>query len=63
MLAAGARWRINGGAWNAKPSQWLPEGTYTVEWADVSGWITPPAATQTLQRSQSRAVTGVYQSP
>ncbi|HOW97648.1 MAG TPA: choice-of-anchor D domain-containing protein [Kiritimatiellia bacterium] len=63
MRAAGARWRINGGAWNAKASQWVPEGVYTVEWADVSGWITPPPVTQLVQRGQGPVLTGVYQSP
>ena len=61
MPAAGARWRIDGGAWNAKSAQWMPPGIHTAEWSAVSGWTTPSAVVSTAQPLQSIILTGLYQ--
>ena len=64
-VAAGAKWRVSGGAAQASGATVsLPPGTnYAVTFDGVSGWTAPASRTVTVQRSQTAVVAGNYTPP
>jgi hypothetical protein len=64
-VAAGAKWRVSGGAAQASGATVsLPPGTnYGVIFDGVSGWTAPAGRTVTVQRSQTAVVAGNYTPP
>lgn len=58
--AAGAQWRLQGGEWQSSgASEYLPEGSYTIEFKEVAGWPTP--ANRTVAVGEGRTfITGRY---
>jgi hypothetical protein len=64
-VAAGAEWRVSGGAAQASGATVsLPPGTnYAVTFDGVSGWTAPASRTVTVQRSQTAVVAGNYRPP
>ncbi len=61
-VADGALWRYVGGTWTAGGTviSNLPLGTYTVEFAPLGRWITPPSVPVVLASPQTVVVTGAY---
>lgn len=61
VVAAGARWNLNGGAWTNSGAQ-IPAamGTYTVNFEVVTGWVQPAKIVLQHSGSGSTSVTGVY---
>lgn len=62
-VTAGARWKVDNGAWKpsgAKVSN-LSAATHTVTFKPISGWITPAAQTITLEAGEAALATGTYQ--
>src|SRR5688572_33502782 len=46
-VSAGAQWRANGGAWrnSGVTVKYIPDGTCTVTFKALNGWITPAPQT------------------
>ena len=61
-VSAGARWRVDGGAWqtNGAVVASLLAGDHTVAFTNLFGWITPSNQTVTISLAQTNLVTGVY---
>ena len=60
---AGAQWRRTGTiAWqdHAYTETNVPIGTHTVEFKDISGWITPENQVVTIEEGQATTATGIY---
>ncbi len=62
-VTAGAQWRIGQGDWYAGQditvADLLP-GTYTVTFAEVTGWIKPQDQTVQVHADQTAEITGLY---
>lgn len=61
-VSAGARWQLDGGAWQASGSvvSNVVAGSHTVVFTNISGWTTPISQTVTVSLSQTTVATGVY---
>ncbi|MCF7838451.1 MAG: hypothetical protein K9N49_07450 [Candidatus Marinimicrobia bacterium] len=60
-VAAGAQWRLPGGAWlNSGAFVDLTPGIYTAQFRTVAGWIVTPNAPAQIQDQQTTALTGRY---
>ncbi|MHC4691887.1 MAG: hypothetical protein ACYS67_04025 [Planctomycetota bacterium] len=61
-IAAGAQWRVDGGAWNdsgyTEPN--LAVGQHTVEYSVISGWNEPNSETVQINDGQTTTTTGTY---
>lgn len=64
-VAAGARWRIDGGPWTEGGSTLndVSMGTHRIEYLPISGWSTPNAETITVNRNSARAHAVSYGAP
>jgi len=62
-VVAGARWRVDGGAWkkSGAMAKNLAAGEHTVTFKNVSGWLTPPKQTVFIEAGSTKIVTGIYQ--
>ena len=62
-VAAGARWRVDGGAWRKCGAvvKNLAAGEHTVIFKSVPGWLTPAKQTVTIEAGVTRIMTGIYQ--
>ncbi len=62
---AGARWRLDGGAWTESGVTLADAstGTHTVEFLSIPGWTTPPSQSITVARGISTTSTGDYGPP
>ncbi len=62
---AGARWRVDGGSWLSSGSivTALPEGSHTIEYAAVTGWVAPDLETVYVTRRQEALLDAVYEVP
>jgi predicted outer membrane repeat protein len=60
--AAGAQWRVQGGAWNNSGDTVtdLAEGQVTVEFSTLSGWYTPASRYATITANQTTTFTVNY---
>jgi hypothetical protein len=60
--AAGARWRVNGSAWQRSGDgvEGLAEGVYRVEYSVTPGWVRPEAQDIAIVRQATTAVSGDY---
>jgi parallel beta-helix repeat protein len=61
-IDAGAKWRVDGGAWNDSGSTQtgLSVGQHTVEFIDLPGWVKPDDQTVTLGLGQTTDAGGTY---
>jgi hypothetical protein len=61
-VAAGAQWRVDGGAWRAGgyTQTGLSVGVHTVEYSTVSGWTKPANATADIFQNQTTSIGGTY---
>ena len=64
-VAAGAKWRVNGGApqGNGSTLSLSPGTDYTISFDPVSGWTPPANQTVTVRRAQTTATAGNYVPP
>ena len=62
-VSAGAHWRIDGGEWhNSGDTQSnLSVGSHTIEYKEVSGWITPNDKEVTINADQTIIDSGIYE--
>jgi uncharacterized repeat protein (TIGR02543 family) len=62
---AGARWRLNGGAWRESGTTLAdaPTGAGTIDFLAVAGWTTPPAQAITVARGLTTTRSGDYTPP
>ena len=61
-VSAGARWQVDGGAWQNSGAtvSSLSVGTHTVAFNTISGWTTPANQTATITANQTTPATGTY---
>ena len=61
--AAGAKWRIDGGAWQASRQLLsnVTAGPHQVEYSEVAGWVKPPSENVNVIGGQQVIPTGTYQ--
>lgn len=61
-VAAGARWRVDGGTWRNADSEQagLAAGTHTISYKDLPGWTTPADQVVTVTGSTLKMAYGVY---
>lgn len=60
-VTAGAQWRVNSNAWqNSGVAITLSSGTYTVDYRNVEGWLTPQTVAFDVTNSQAVALTATY---
>jgi hypothetical protein len=61
-VSAGARWRVDGGAWqtNGAVVSNVLAGDHTVAFTNLFGWITPSNQTVTIALAQTAVVAGMY---
>ncbi|WP_243367731.1 DUF1566 domain-containing protein [Fundidesulfovibrio soli] len=59
---AGARWRMDGGAWQTGGTQFasVADGQHTIEFNQVGGWTTPQSQTFTASSGLALQLTGDY---
>lgn len=62
VVAAGAQWRVDGGAWQSSGSivYNLILGNHTVDYQNLPGWISPPSDTIVTVNGQSLQLTRNY---
>lgn len=62
VRSAGARWRVNGGAWQISGATvaGLAEGGHTVEYSAVSGWTSPASETAPITGGQTTLLARTY---
>jgi hypothetical protein len=58
-----AKWRIDNGNWNksGETVSELSEGSHTLEFGPVDGWITPKSKSLTIEKNQNVMTEGLYQ--
>ena len=63
-VAAGARWRIDGGAWQSSglSLSTVLEGPHFLEFESVAGWTAPSVREVNVNPSTGNSATGTYQS-
>lgn len=61
-VTAGARWRVDNGAWKTSDSTVtsLAKGNHTISYAAVPGWVTPPSETVAIPQKGLVALTRSY---
>jgi hypothetical protein len=60
-IAAGAKWRVDGGAWHDSGyTQKISVGQHTVEFSEVVGWTKAGNQTVTISNDQTTTATGTY---
>lgn len=61
-IAAGARWRVDGGEWNESGATitGIPVGPHTVSFADAVGYVTPAEQFVTILQNQTRSISADY---
>src|SRR5208337_2530639 len=59
-VSAGARWNVDGGAWQASGAtvSSLSVGSHTVAFNSITGWIAPSSQTVNVKRRQTASATG-----
>lgn len=64
-VTAGAKWHVNGGAaqGNGAAVSLAPGTNYEVTFDSVAGWVAPLSQTVSVQRAQTRIVSGNYAPP
>lgn len=64
-VAAGARWRVDGGAWlsSGDAFELLAEGEYLVEYSVTPQWVRPDAQKVTIVRQETTSISGEYYVP
>ncbi len=62
-VSAGARWRVDGGAWQSSGATVtnLPAGSHTVGFSSLAGWTAPVSQSVTVSLNQTTTATGIYQ--
>jgi hypothetical protein len=65
VIAAGAKWRVNGGPWmfSGQTVNALPEGTHTVEFSSIAQWSSPDVQNISVIRQQTTTLSGQYSIP
>ena len=63
-VTAGAQWSVDGGAtWNASGATiTLAAGEYTVQFKEISGWLSPTPQSVEIQQNQLTSIEGAYES-
>lgn len=60
-VAAGAQWRVNGGAWlDSGTSVTIPDGNNTMEFKEIAGWAQPAAQTLFFHRNTTTTLSKGY---
>ena len=61
-IIAGAQWQVDSGIFQNSGATVtnLPVGTHTVSFSAISGWVTPPSQTVTVNSNQVTTTTGTY---
>ena len=61
-VSAGARWQLDGGAWQTSGTvvSNLVAGSHTVAFTNLAGWTTPASQAVTVNLSQTTATMGLY---
>ncbi|MCP4346698.1 MAG: choice-of-anchor D domain-containing protein [Desulfobacterales bacterium] len=59
-VTAGAQWSVNDTWYNSNETAELPEGTYTIEFKNLTGYTTPESQTVTVTNGQTLTITGTY---
>ena len=64
-INGGARWRVDGGAWQTSGTTVsnLPADTHTVEFSAVEGWTKPADRIVIINDNQTTTITGTYVQP
>jgi hypothetical protein len=62
VISAGARWRVDGGAWESSGTRLYGQapGQHTVSFSSACGWTTPPDQTVTIAIDQATPAAGWY---
>lgn len=62
VAAAGARWRVDGGAWQSSGAvvSSLPEGSHEIEYSVVAGWSGPGIQPVQVTRQEATVTSGQY---
>jgi hypothetical protein len=60
-VTAGARWRVDGGAWQTSGTtvKSLSNGTHAVTYNSIAGWISPASASATIGGGTT-SIAGTY---
>ncbi len=60
-ILEGAQWRINEGAWLTSGTTYLlTNGTYTVDYAHINGWLRPLSVLASVTNGNTTTLTGRY---
>jgi PKD repeat protein len=61
-IGAGARWRLDGGAWlrGGSALTGVSTGSHTIEFKDAPGWTKPSDQTVTVENGQTATTLGAY---
>ena len=64
-VAGGAQWRVDGGSWenSGATAAGLTTGSHTIEFNEITGWVSPTDRTAIINEGASTAITGTYSQP